>query len=126
VLGLVGFCSAKPEFYDQFLETYAPKTALTAAKCTICHTSAPARNPYGKQLKDAMNGSDISAALKAIASMDADSDGTSNLDEIRADTLPGDPKSHPAESVPQKPIQTESAFFPKHSFHPVIPWLEAS
>lgn len=119
-MGLVSFCSAKPEFYDQFLETYAPQTAVTFAKCTICHTSEPARNAYGKQLKDAMNGPDISSALKAIEAMDADGDGSSNLDEIKADTLPGDPKSHPAQSAPTKPIPTESAFFPKHSFHPVV------
>ncbi|MEQ1935243.1 MAG: hypothetical protein ABL962_15395, partial [Fimbriimonadaceae bacterium] len=49
---LIGSASAKPEFYDRFVETYAPKSSLVNTKCGICHTSAPARNAYGKQLKD--------------------------------------------------------------------------
>jgi len=86
-------------WYKMFNETYKPKpgTALANAKCAICHTTPTAKagelNPYGKSLK----GKPISAAsLKSVENQDADKDGFSNIAEIKAGTLPGDPKSKPA------------------------------
>ncbi len=111
---LIGLVGAKPEFYDQFVATYAPKAKLTAAKCGICHTIAPQRNPFGKQVGDALSGDNVVAALRAVERMDADGDGDLNLTEIRSDSEPG------VAATPAPPITTGNAMFPKHSFHPII------
>jgi len=79
-----------------FNSTYKPKagSALANAKCQVCHTmKVPALNPYGTALK----GKPMTAAsLKAIERLDSDKDKFSNIAEIKAGTLPGDPKSKPA------------------------------
>ena len=83
-------------WYKAFNDLYKPKpgTALQKAKCAICHvksTGMGALNPYGKMLGKKVD----AAALKAIEKKDADKDGASNIAEIKAGTLPGDPKSKP-------------------------------
>jgi len=78
-----------------FNDTYKPKpgSAIVKAKCQLCHTKGVALNPYGSSLK----GKKIEAAsLKAVERLDADKDKFSNIAEIKAGTLPGDPKSKPA------------------------------
>jgi hypothetical protein len=81
-----------------FKDLYKPKpdSAIAKAKCSICHLDPKGKgklNPYGTMLK----GKPISAAtLKSIESKDADKDGVSNIAEIKAGMLPGDPKSKPA------------------------------
>jgi hypothetical protein len=89
---------ASLQWYKLFNDTYKPKTgsALSKAKCAICHTVTLAKdktlNPYGKSLI----GKKVDAAsLKSIEKNDADKDGFSNITEIKAGTLPGDPKSKP-------------------------------
>lgn len=78
-----------------FNETYKPNadTALAKAKCQICHVKGAELNVYGKALdrKPA-----TAATLKAAEKLDSDKDGFSNIEEIKAGTLPGDPKSKPA------------------------------
>ena len=81
-----------------FKSFYKPKsdTALAKAKCAVCHVKTNGeggQNAYGKMLekKKACNDS-----LKAIEKKDADKDGFTNIDEIKAGTLPGDAKSKPA------------------------------
>lgn len=75
-----------------------PQSAIVKAKCAVCHTKPVATkdktlNAYGKQLaKKKID----AASLKAIEKLDADKDGFTNLAEIKAGTLPGDPKSKPA------------------------------
>lgn len=88
---------ATPAFKTVFDKTYSPKpgTALAKAGCVVCHTKMGSKdlNPYGKALK----GKPMTAAsLKAIENMDADKDGWTNIQEIKAGTLPGDPNSKPA------------------------------
>jgi hypothetical protein len=74
-----------------------PDGAIVKAKCAVCHIDPKGKvkgkyNPYGTMLK----GKKVNAAfLKAIESKDSDKDGFSNIAEIKADTLPGDPKSKP-------------------------------
>ncbi len=72
-----------------------PESALAKAKCAVCHIDAKGKgdlNPYGKMLK----GKKVDVeSLKAIETKDADKDKISNLAEIKAGTLPGDPKSKP-------------------------------
>jgi hypothetical protein len=80
-----------------FKDLYKPKpdSAIVKAKCSICHVDPKGKgklNPYGAMLK----GKKVDpATLKAIEKKDADKDGVSNIAEIKAGTLPGDPKSKP-------------------------------
>ncbi len=100
VIAVLLICSvalATAQWFKLFNQTYKPKagTALAKAGCKICHTkpSDGPLNPYGAELK----GKAISAAsLKSIEKLDADKDGVNNITEIKAGTLPGDPKSKPA------------------------------
>jgi hypothetical protein len=93
---------ALPGMWSVFQTNYKPsKTgAITKASCVVCHVSKGkvALNPYGEDVKTALKGSKTLTPeiLKSIESKDSDKDGVSNADEIKADSLPGDPKSKPA------------------------------
>lgn len=86
-----------------FMDNYKPKadTALAKAKCQICHTKGAELNLYGKALNAKPK---TAASLKAVEKLDSDKDGFTNLEEIKAGTLPGDPKSKPA-GKPAKPAK---------------------
>jgi uncharacterized membrane protein len=120
-----------------FLQHYQPPagSALANAKCMICHTSPNGgeRNPYGKDLEaqiTAANADDLTVPMiVAIENKDSDGDGFSNIEEIKAGALPGDPTSHPAGSQPSagqghpSPGAGETLWqklFPSHSYHPAI------
>ena len=80
-----------------FFDYYKPpeKSALKKASCGVCHTKTDGTgglNSYGKMLDNKEVGV---AALKSIEKEDADKDGFSNIDEIKAGTLPGDKLSKP-------------------------------
>ena len=88
---------ALPNDLTVFKTAYNPKegTALANAACLTCHAKMPPTkdlNPYGK---DFLGKGRNAAALKAIESLDSDKDGFSNIAEINAGTLPGDPASKP-------------------------------
>jgi hypothetical protein len=104
---------AKPLAPSEFCRLY-PDTALCdsgAAPCTTCHTTPPARNAYGLQVESALSPdaprplsdelflSGLPAALRAAESLDADSDGVSNVEEFLAGTLHIDATSLPSRSV---------------------------
>ena len=104
---------AKPVAPQEFCRIY-PQTALCAsgaAPCTTCHTTAPARNAFGLQverallpgsprpLSDELFLSGLPAALRAAESLDADSDGTSNVAELQVGTLHVDATSQPNRRV---------------------------
>lgn len=104
---------AKPVAPQEFCRIY-PQTALCAsgaAPCTTCHTTPPARNAYGMQVASALSPgtprplsdeqylSGLPAALRAAESLDADSDGTSNVEELQAGTLHVDVASLPRRVV---------------------------
>jgi hypothetical protein len=82
-----------------FKGLYAPKDATPLAKagCVVCHAAMPptkALNAYGADyLKQKTRDN---AALRAIEKLDSDKDGATNIQEITAGTLPGDPASKPA------------------------------
>ena len=65
----------------------------TGASCQLCHRDDNGGDPfnaYGWELKEEFEILfDMSAAIVASASVDSDGDGTSNGDEIAADTQPG-------------------------------------
>jgi uncharacterized membrane protein len=80
-----------------FNDLYHPKpeSAIIKARCALCHTTPAGTdglNCYGKMLEKKKI---ESASLKAVEKKDADKDGFSNIAEIKAGTLPGDPKSKP-------------------------------
>jgi Zn-dependent protease with chaperone function len=57
-------------------------------------------NPFGADLRAAMTSAKTKkitpALMKLIGAKDSDKDKATNAAEIKADTLPGDPKSKPA------------------------------
>jgi hypothetical protein len=89
---------ALPADMTTFKTLYSPKAGskLAAAGCLVCHAKAPFTktdlNPYGKDLAKQAKPL-AAAAFKAIENLDSDKDGVSNLKEIQAGTLPGDPAS---------------------------------
>jgi hypothetical protein len=69
---------------------------LGKAKCATCHVGMTKKlNPYGESLKAAMGGLKklTPEAMAKVEGLDSDGDGAKNSDEIKAGTLPGDPKS---------------------------------
>jgi hypothetical protein len=90
---------AFPAFLKTFTETYKPKpdSALGKASCGTCHISkidTSKLNPYGQDLKKVLVGGKVTkASLAKVENLDSDKDGVSNIKEIKAGTLPGDPKS---------------------------------
>ena len=81
-----------------FTDTYKPKkadSAIVKAKCQLCHMKKMSEglNPYGTALKGKKI---VAASLKAVEKLDSDKDKFTNIAEIKAGTLPGDPKSKPA------------------------------
>lgn len=125
---------ATPENWKVFKTHYGTSASSRIFKtdCSVCHIEAkfPARNGYGKALEahQAADSRVITPAdLTAIESEDSDGDGFSNAEEIQADFLPGDPKSHPAgkpkpAAAPKEstPTASESELIPRHSFHPAV------
>lgn len=90
-----------------FADVYKPKadSAVVKAKCQLCHMKkmSDGLNPYGK----ALEGKKVEAAsLKAVENLDSDKDKFTNIAEIKAGTLPGDPNSKPAaKSGPKSPAK---------------------
>lgn len=89
-----------PKFSKDFADTYGVKkdTALGRAGCAACHVGKTAKlNPYGIDMQKAMRSEKTKlltgSVLKKIEGLDSDKDEKSNLDEIKAGLLPGDPKS---------------------------------
>jgi hypothetical protein len=105
--------AAKPSAPAIFCKTYpsSPACAGGEASCNTCHTSVPARNPYGasiaqnllpnlaRPLSDEAFASGLPSALAAAAALDSDSDGVSNRDEVSAGSDPADPVSRPKTRV---------------------------
>lgn len=90
---------AFPPFLKTFTATYKvkPESALANASCATCHTSKEnpkGLNPYGKDLQKVLqDGKVTKASLAKVEKLDSDKDGVSNIQEIKAGTLPGNPKS---------------------------------
>lgn len=100
-LGVMVSALATPKYFGTFRKTYpAPKeSALVKANCNACHLKGTELNVYGKDVQKAMvakKTKELTAEiLKSIETLDSDKDGASNGTEIKAGTLPGDPKSKP-------------------------------
>ncbi len=111
VLAYAPPAGAMPIAPEIFCEAYPDACASgIAPDCTYCHTTPPAHNAFGvaieerftdglrRPLDDATFERELLAALLAIELDDADQDGFPNVDEIRAGSLPGDPKSTPGDT----------------------------
>ncbi len=93
---------ARPEFWDDYVKHYGIKdgSTLYKTKCQTCHTSRPPqRNDYGRAVRTAYRnakpGQKMPDVFKAVEDLDSDKDGAKNIDEIKADSLPGDATSKP-------------------------------
>ncbi len=102
VVGLATWAAATPAMTATMKSLYAPKDGTDLAKampCVACHKTMPATktnlNPYAVDLQKAAKGTFNEAAFKAIEALDSDKDTFKNGDELKAGTLPGDPKSKP-------------------------------
>jgi hypothetical protein len=103
VVGLGTWAAATPAMTGTLKSLYSPKDGTDLAKampCLACHTAMPGTktslNPYALDLQKAAKGTFTEAAFKAVEALDSDKDGFKNIDELKAGTLPGDPKSKPA------------------------------
>lgn len=90
---------AFPPFLKTFNDAYKvkPDSALGKASCAVCHLAknkTDKLNPYGQDLKKALVGGKVTkASLAKVEKLDSDKDKASNIKEIKAGTLPGNPKS---------------------------------
>lgn len=107
VLGLVAWSSpaeSQPEYLSEFNSHYDTRGSRLDT-CQTCHTGASGNknnvNPYGTDWAGA--GYDFAA----VEGADSDGDGFSNIDEINAETFPGDPADNPdTQAKPEPPPST--------------------
>jgi uncharacterized membrane protein len=125
-LTLAGSAQAEPEFLNTLLSTYKPySAALQKRACANCHVDADNNpdqfNPYGAQIKQQLETDHASAVtpqiLHEVENADSDRDGFTNIQEIKAGTAPGDPKSKPAAAPAPAPAPTVA----KTAAHPAAP-----
>ncbi|MBS1705000.1 MAG: hypothetical protein JST40_03940 [Armatimonadetes bacterium] len=95
-VGLIASAMAMSTFGKVFEAKYGAKPNLAKAKCALCHATGKggkALNPYGKDLAAAMKaaGSKKLTAdiLAKVEGLDSNKNGKKNVDEIKADVLPG-------------------------------------
>lgn len=86
---------------NAFTGAYPATAGTSLANCSTCHTTVPQLNPYGAALRSA------GFNFSAIENADSDGDGFTNLEEIRALTLPGNAGSAPA-PAPSAPTTTST------------------
>lgn len=98
ILGtLAALALAMPAFDKLFESTYKIKadSGLGKANCILCHVkkSGSGLNPYGADLKkqiDKSGGKKMTAEMfKAVEQLDSNGNKVKNIDEIKADKLPG-------------------------------------
>ncbi len=93
VMALPGLGAAHPFYLGDFQSTYPDYVAPTEGNCQICHISGGgggARNAYGLDVAANVISS-FPPDWASIEQLDSDGDGTSNIDEINANRLPGRP-----------------------------------
>lgn len=111
LMGLTVSALALPSMLKDFADNnkVKPGGTISKAHCSLCHVGTTTQlNPYGADLKKALGNAKekklTAAMFKKVANLDSDKDGFKNAVEIKADTLPGDPKSKPGKAAkPGKP-----------------------
>jgi len=89
-VGLGFLLPVQVESRPGYLQALPPE----AQRCQVCHLTRSGMegpNAFGKDWKRY-------GSLQAILNLDSDGDGFSNEEELRAGTLPGDPRDHPGAS----------------------------
>lgn len=130
-----GAAAAMPQAATAFCATYPEAKACVngAVPCAMCHTTPPARNPFGAALSSRIAPgvarplapdvflSGLKDALKASEQDDADGDGITNIAEILAGSWPGDPMSTPvvASCTPARAKATETMRWKVCGYDPV-------
>ncbi len=103
----VGNALARPTYFDTFRALYGINDGDNLDACGVCHflwTGTGARNPFGNAVEQQLYvGKSITQALTDIETVDSDSDGFTNIDEILAQTLPGYSCSNFQSAVGQPP-----------------------
>lgn len=100
---LVVSAAAMPVYRTEFLKLSGVKAGsrIANSQCVLCHLPNGTKlNPFGLDMQKAMKAAKskkvTADVLKRIAKLDSDKDKFTNEQEIKADTLPGDPKSKPS------------------------------
>ena len=98
VISAVGFAvmsppaQSTPEYQSQFTAKYDMRGSKLDS-CMTCHTTQAGGkenlNPYGTDLGA------VKGDFAAIEGKDSDGDGVTNIDEIKAESFPGDPNDKP-------------------------------
>jgi hypothetical protein len=86
--------------FNAYYGTDGAKGGTTMGTCTTCHLNPDGKggeNPYGTHFKA------YGRNFAAVEPLDSDGDGFTNIEEIIADTWPGDPGSTPG-SIAQPPV----------------------
>jgi Putative metal-binding motif len=104
ILGLIlglSFLGASPvQALSSYLSTMNSLYG-TSYSCSVCHIGSTGQqnfNSFGNDFVDEFfsNGFNDTTAFHDIEALDSDGDGYTNIDELNAHTLPGDPSSFPA------------------------------
>ncbi len=66
-------------------------------KCTLCHVQS---SGYGGVNSFGADFAKIGSLTPELMQLDSDSDRFSNIEELRAGTMPGDPESYPGKKSP--------------------------
>ncbi|MHB1459258.1 MAG: hypothetical protein ACYC0V_20300 [Armatimonadota bacterium] len=99
IVALAVVVAAHPAHLQMFrrVEKPPPKSQLDKARCLTCHTKpggGKQLNPYGLDFRENAANEE---SLRKIRPLDSDQDGSTNANEIKAGTLPGDGKSKPTD-----------------------------
>jgi hypothetical protein len=92
-LALSNAAWAKGPYLTKFTQAYPEAKTLASKRCVICHEAMNdfRRNTYGRDFEKAAQN------FQAIEALDSDGDSFTNIEEIKAGTLPGDKLSFPAQ-----------------------------
>jgi len=89
---ITGISAARPEYLKPFKD-FDDKIK----KCTLCHVQSSGYgglNPFGKDFAE------LRALTPELMQLDSDGDRYSNIEELRAGTMPGDASSFPGKQTP--------------------------
>ncbi|MEM7168414.1 MAG: hypothetical protein AAF581_23405, partial [Planctomycetota bacterium] len=88
--------AATPNFFIEWRDTIYPQTQndIGTTGCRLCHLNTSGGdgwNAYGWSLRERIRneGMTLAQAAAAVEGLDADGNGTSNIDEINSDGQPG-------------------------------------
>lgn len=95
VVAFAAVAGARPATKRKFARTYGESKGSRLDACVTCHEGTTEEfNPYGEGLKAVAND------FAKIEKEDADGDGVTNLDEIKALSFPGDALDKPGSPRP--------------------------